>query len=91
MIGGLKCTHEELSGRQKLKTDGRVTLSTTMLVQNSVALRKATALLAFFYRDPAFLQKIKTDPNTRRGWTQDNPAYLLGNSSYLSTVINCKQ
>lgn len=24
MIGGLKCTHEKLSGRQKLKTDDHV-------------------------------------------------------------------
>jgi len=63
MIGGLKCTHEKLSGHQKLKTDGRVTLSTTLLAENPVGLsgfvlRKAN-IFASFTRFLGKLQMIQ--------------------------------
>lgn len=67
MIGGLKCTHEELPGHQKLKTEDRVTLSTTLLAQNPLSHRirakEGNPRLPFFHRDLAFPCKIKTDPN----------------------------
>jgi len=63
MIGGLKCTHEKLSGHQKLKADGRVTLSTTLLAENPVGLsgfvlRKAN-IPASFIEITRFLGKLQ--------------------------------